>query len=199
VASHASARSKRIPGAGKEKNKSALRDFKHAKMADRDIGLLMGQRANMEGQRRTLRRTARNLRSELALEVAEQNAVAGLRTAHIAAESAIREARNIENDLPSTVSSVDSAEAERMLADRSLTPGEQALLDNINFGSDSDGSGVRRTRRKSRRKSKSHRKSQRKSQRKGKSHRKSQRKSRRKGKSRRKSNVEMKRNIRRRR
>ena len=163
VASHASARSKRTPGAGKEGNKSALQDFKRAKMADRDIEQLEGQRANMEGQRRMLLRTAKNLQSEIAFDRAQREAEARLQDAHAAAESALREAMDMEDDLPSTASSVDSEEAERMLADRPptpLTPGEEALLAEINFGSDSDGQGVRRTRRrgKSRHRGKSRRK-----------------------------------------
>jgi len=151
AASYASARSKRTPGAGKKGNKPGLQDFKRAKMADHDIEQLVGQRANLEGQRRTLLRTAKNLRSEIAFDRAQRDAEARLQAAHAAAESALREAKDMGDDLPSTASSVDSAEGERMLVDgppSPLTPGQEALLAEVYFGSDSDGSGVRRARRR---------------------------------------------------
>ena len=153
VASHASARNKHTPGAGKKGNKSALRDLKQAKMADHDIEQLTGQRANLESQRRMLLKTAKNLRSDVAINRAQREAEARLQAAHTAAESAHREAMSMVDDLPSTVSSVDSAEAKRMLSDRPptpLTPGEEALLAEVDFGS-----GVRRAKGKSRRKGKS--------------------------------------------
>lgn len=151
AASYASARSKRTPGAGKKGNKSALQDFKLAKIVDHDIEQLMGQRDNLEGQRRTLLRTAKNLRSEIAFDRAQRDAEARLQAAHAAAESARREAMDMVDDLPSTASSVDSEEVDRMLANRPstpLTPGQEALLGEVDFWPGSDGRGVRRARRR---------------------------------------------------
>lgn len=154
LTNRASARSKRNPGAGKEGNKSALYDLKRAKMADRDVAQLTSQQNNLKAQRSALLKTAKRLRSEIVFDRAQRDADSHLNAAHAAANSALREAIDLDIELPetpSTVSSVDSEEAERrMIAfDRPptpLTPGEQALLDEIEF--DNVGKGVRHIKRK---------------------------------------------------